>query len=398
MGFTISYKILFEVKILHHYFLNRINDVFDNMTSPDKAEALKGYDVRNFISIEPTRATAATMNKQHCIYRNTPTGLIVGLQTTKNGSKFFPAIPLNDDLRFTFTLRFIDSYFTNYTALPLVRDGNSCYYLQNRKTNSPKRFPFLTQFPAEFAAGTYSAGDVISDSSTNPSQLFIANKLTTATAPGADWINDELVGGKPLQYLTKKDLLPVYTDSLRYNTGETGLNLAITINNRWGDTVTPKFETVTESNKITALVDLHLLPEDFYTIKLEDAAKPYSKEFSFFHSNYDAGADALLDISVSSDDATYNTTDADGSLREPVYELRFCNRFTKWRYLGEKFSNKPEIGPHPLTRLGFMDVSAPDADGNQVEDLPNPNIRMIKTEHPPADNQHYDVISEIYVH
>ena len=398
MGFTISYKILFEVKILHHYFLNKINDVFDNMTPSGKAEALRGYDVRDFISIEPTGTTAATLSKQHCIYRNTPTGLIVGLQATKSGSKFFPAIPLSDDLRFTFRLRFIDTYFTNYTALPLLKDGDSCYYLQNRKANSAKRFPFLAQFPAEFAVGTYSAGDVISDNAANPSQLFIANKRTTAAAPGADWINDQLVGGKPLQYLTKKDLLPVYTDWLRYNTGNTGLDLTITLKNRWGDTISPKFETVTEADKTVALVDLHFLPEDYYTIKLEDAAKPYSNEFSFFHANSDAGQDVVLDISVSSDDAAFNTANGDGSLREPVYELRFCNRFTKWRYLGEKFSNKPEVGPHPLTRLGVVDVSAPDADGNAVEDLPNPNIRMIKTEHPAADNQHYDVISEIYVH
>ena len=188
MGFTISYKILFEVKILHHYFLNKINDVFDNMTPSGKAEALRGYDVRDFISIEPTGTTAATLSKQHCIYRNTPTGLIVGLQATKSGSKFFPAIPLSDDLRFTFRLRFIDTYFTNYTALPLLKDGDSCYYLQNRKANSAKRFPFLAQFPAEFEVGTYSAGDVISDNAANPSQLFIANKRTTAAAPGGIWL------------------------------------------------------------------------------------------------------------------------------------------------------------------------------------------------------------------
>jgi len=78
--------------------------------------------------------------------------------------------------------------------------------------------------------------------------------------------------------------------------------------------------------------------------------------------------------------------------------VRFRNRFTKWRYLGEKFSNKPEVGPHPLTKKGLVDVSATDGNGNTVEDLPNPNTRMVKTEHPVNDNQHYDVISEIYIH
>lgn len=398
MGFTISYKILFEVKILHHYFLNKTNNVYDNMTAPDKADALRGYDVTKFISIQPTPETAALLSKNHCVYRSTATGLIVGLQSIKSGTKFAPAFPLSDDLRFTFTIRFEDVYFTNYTALPLLKNLNSCYYLQNRKDNSAKKFPFLTQFPAAFTAGTYSAGDIISDDAANPAQLFVAKKLTTTAAPGADWTDDPLVAGKPLQYLTKKDLLDVHTGSLRYNTGQTALNLTITITNRWGDTIAPKFETTTDDDKVIALVDLHLLPEDFYTIKLEDAAIPYTKQFSFYHLQYDSSPDVILDLTLKSDDAAYNMTDGSGFLREPVYELRFSNRFTTWRYLGEKFSNKPEVGPHPLTKKGIVDVSALDADGKTVEDLANPNIRMIKTEHPDDDNQHYNVISEIYIH
>lgn len=398
MGFTISYKTLFEVKILHHYFLNRVNDVFDNMLPSEKAKALIGYDVQNFIRIEPTPETALIMSKYHCIYRNTPTGLLIGLQSVQNGNKFFPAFALDNNLRFSFTIQFIDPYFTNYTALPLIKNYGSCYYLQNRKSNSDKRFPFLTQFPAKFTAGTYSAGDILSDNEASPTQLFIANKLTTANTPGVDWINDTLVAGKPLQYLTQKDMLPVYENSIRFNTGETGLSLSVLITNRWGDNIVPKFETVTENDKSTALVDIHLLPEDMYTIKLEDAAKPYSKEFSFYHFQYDTGPDVILDLVVKSDDAAYDMTAADGSLREPVYEFRFRNRFTKWRYLGLKFTAGPEVGPHPLTKKGLVNVSAPNDDGNIIDDLPNPNIRIVKTEHPLNDNKHYDVVSEIYIH
>ncbi len=405
MGFTITYKTLFEVKILHHFFLNKADaatnteKVFDNMTLADKTEALRGYDVRNFLRIEPTPFTLELLSKHRCIYRNTPTGLLVGLQSKISGAQFLPEFSLANDLHFSFTIHFDDAYFSNYTALPLVKENNYCYFLQNRKTDSNKRFPFLTQFPSAFAAGTFSAGDIISDNAANPAQLFMANKLTSSAAPGADWINDPLVGGNPLQYLTKKDLQRVYSDWLRFNTEETGgLNLTVTIQDRWGNTFNPKFETLTENDKIIAFVDLHLLPEDYYTIELDDALKPYNKKFSFFRLQNDTGPDIILDLSVKSDDPTYNITDVGGALLERVYELRFRTRYTKWRYLGQKFTNKPETGPHPLTRLGLIDVTVNDANGDPAEDLPNPNVRMIKTEHPVNDNKHYNLVSEIYIH
>jgi hypothetical protein len=246
MGFILTYKTLFEVKILHHFFLNKADaatnteKVFDNMTLADKTEVLRGYDVRNFIRIEPTATTAALLRKHRCIYKNTPTGILVGLQSKTSGAQSFPDFSFADDLHFTFALHFDDAYFTNYTALPLVRENSFCYFLQNRKSGSDKKYPSLTQFPNAFAAGTFSSGDIISDNAANPTQLFMANKLTTAAAPGADWINDPLVGGNPLHYLTKKDLLRVCSDWLRFNTEQTGgLNLTVTVKDRWGNTFTP---------------------------------------------------------------------------------------------------------------------------------------------------------------
>ena len=399
MGFTLTYKTLFEVKLLHHYFLNKAGDLFDNMTAAEKSIVLKGYDLRDFISIEPTADCARVLSRYHLIYKNTPSGLIVGTRANQNAGKFFPAFSVEDSLRFTFKVYFEDTFFSNYTALPLSKDRAAMYYFQNRKTNSLKKFPHLTQFAAAFTGGeTYSSGEILSDNAAAPTKLFIAKKISTNAPPHADWINDDLVVGKPLQYATRKDLLPIYTDSIRYNTNETNLTLTVSIKNRSGDTITPKFATVTENDKSVALVDIHFLPEDFYTIKLEDAGKPYSKEFSFYRLSAPSNADALIDIIVKSDDAAFNILAGDGSLLEPIYELRFKNRSTVWRYLGEEFTNLPVSGPHPLTKKGLVPVTVANKDGDPIADMPNPNVNMIKTEHPALDNTHYEVISEIYIH
>ena len=398
MGFTLSYKTLFEVRLLHHFFLDRASDLFDNMDLAGKSRALKGYDVREFINIEPTAACAKVLRKYHFIYKNTPLGLIVGTRANFTGGKYFPALGLDDTLQFTFKVSFGDIFFSNYTALPLLQTKDAVYFFQNISTASPKKFPYLAQFAPIDTGDTYSAGELLGNAATNPTKLFMANKLTVAAPPGADWTEDALVVGKPLQYVTRNDLLPVYADAIRYNTGETGLNLSVKITNRQGEVINPPFETATQDGKSVALVDIHLLPEDFYTIELKDPGKPYTKTFSFHRLLQTDDLDGLINISVKSNDSTFDLTAGDGSLKEPVFELRFKNRSTIWRYLGEKFTNAPVSGPHPLTKKGVVPVTVKDKDMNDITDMPNANIRMIKTEHPPADNKHYDVVSEIYVH
>ena len=398
MGFTLSYKTLFEVRMLHHFFLDRASDLFDNMDLAGKSRALKGYDVRDFISIEPTAACARILNKYHFIYKNTSLGLIVGTKANFNAGKYFPTPALDDTLQFTFKISFSDIFFSNYTALPLLQTKDEVYFFQNFTTASAKKFPYLAQFAPIDTGDTYSAGELLGNAAVNPSKLFMANKLTATAPPGADWMEDTLVAGKPLQYATRNDLLPVYADAIRYNTGVAGLNLSVSISNRQGEIINPPFETLTDAGNSVALVDIHLLPEDFYTIELKDPGKPYTKKFSFHRLMQTDDLDGLINIGAKSDDSTYDLVAADGSLNEPVFELRFKNRSTVWRYLGEQFTNEPVSGPHPLTKRGLVSVTVKDKDMNDVSDMPNANIQMIKTEHPPADNQHYDVVSEIYVH
>jgi hypothetical protein len=69
-------------------------------------------------------------------------------------------------------------------------------------------------------------------------------------------------------------------------------------------------------------------------------------------------------------------------LRSPVYQLRFRNRATHWRYVGKQFNAfSVTTNPMPLTRFGVIDnVSVPDKNGTPVDDLPGPEVTMIKAE------------------
>jgi hypothetical protein len=81
----------------------------------------------------------------------------------------------------------------------------------------------------------------------------------------------------------------------------------------------------------------------------------------------------------------FSLTDAAGRCLSPVFEIRFRNRSTWWKYI-ESSSRAvlAEFGPHPLTRSGYIQVNH---DGS---DLPNPGARMVK---PEADR----IRSEIYI-
>ena len=167
MGFTLSYKTLFEVRLLHHFFLDRASELFDNMDLSGKTRSLKGYDVREFISIEPTAACARVLSKYHFIYKNTPLGLIIGTRANLNAGKYFPALELDDTLQFTFKVSFSDIFFSNYTAVPLLQTKDAVYFFQNFTTASPKKFPYLSQFAPIDTGDTYSAGEILGDAATN---------------------------------------------------------------------------------------------------------------------------------------------------------------------------------------------------------------------------------------
>jgi hypothetical protein len=398
LSFTQTYKKLFEVCIYHHYFLNKGTEVFDKLNDADKKLVLKSYDVQTFLSIAPTAACAAALRKNRLICKPTPTGFIVGVLVKAAGNNFEPVVPLDEQLKFAFRVSFDDPYFFNYTSLPLERPSGKLYYFNNRKDGTKKQATYLSQVAPQFTAGQrYSAGDILSDSEANPIQTFIAARVQKTAPPGAGWISDEKVNNKPLHYATGNDLLPVYSDLLRFDTGKKNLNLTVAITNRLGIIINPEFETIAEADNTVLLADIHHLPEDFYTIQLTDAASLFDKTFSFYRLQKSFGADALLELSVKSDAADYQMIGAGGVLRSPVYELRFRNRSLVWQYNGKQFTKLPRTDPNPLTRYGFIAVTLKN-DADKDVDLPNPDVRIIKVEQPAAANPQYNLFTETFVH
>ena len=123
----IGYQRLFEVRALHHYFLDE--GVFDFNTplpAPDpndpnyqkeKIEAalksnLAAYDVRPFLSFTPVPATGQLLRGIHGVFKPTATGFVVAVPA---------GVEIPADARFEFAVQVQNADFFYYTALTLRR-------------------------------------------------------------------------------------------------------------------------------------------------------------------------------------------------------------------------------------------------------------------------------------
>jgi hypothetical protein len=403
MGLTITFNILFEVRILHHFFLNRGNEVFDRMDEEERARMMLKYDAREIFDIIPSEECSELLNAYKCIYKRTSAGFIIGLRAEPDDSnppKFKPFQSLPEDLAFTFYIKPRDHEFLNYTALPLDGSQGLVYIFQNITGTSPRKFPALTSSAPLYQNGKeYLPGDLLSNNLANPTRLFTAKvKTKKNTAVSTDWLTEKSSEVFPMSYANRNDLKVLSRGMVFYKVKTAGIEPSATVKTASGITVTPLVE-ILKGDFRTLQVDMRGFPEGYYTMHIQTDDLSYSDDLSFFLIHERVSPFGIIRLSVRSDDSLYNMTDDQGFLRSPVYELRFRNRATHWRYNGKKFDGSSvTASPLPLTRFGFIEnVTVNDKDGNPVDDLPNPSVMMIKTEAMVREDEK-KFYSDIHIH
>lgn len=149
MSYSIQYKELFGVKILHRYFLDKGTEEFRTMNDTQQRKQLENYDFRSFLKIAPTTETLQQLNGHNLVFKTLNSGFTVWSKVAENDNAE-PFISLDDDLKFTFLLQIKDPVFYNYTDLKLENPGK-LYYLSNRRLDSePNNFPLLDKTGGNF--------------------------------------------------------------------------------------------------------------------------------------------------------------------------------------------------------------------------------------------------------
>jgi hypothetical protein len=373
------------------------------MNDTEKANMMLRYDVREIFDITPTDECNKLLRAYNCIFKITSTGIVVGLRAESDGlvpPKFKPFMTLEDDLKFTFLIKLRDMDFMNYTALPFTGNSGQLFTFQNTLAGSPRKFPALSTIPPIYKAATeYLPGDMLSNSVNNQTKLFTAlRKTTKVTSTAGDWLTEKSTDNLPMQYINVNDRHQLVRGMFSYQVKVADVEPLTTIKTATGITVTPKV-TMLPGTFRTLQVDMREFPEGFYFIHIESTTPAYTDDVAFYLLQQRESPFGIIQLNVKSDDVAYNMLDPQGFMRSPTYELRFRNRFTHWRYIGEKFNDDSVTdNPLPLTRFGFIEnVKVMGNDGEFIEDLPNPAVSIIKTE-ALVKTTEKNFYSEIHIH
>lgn len=99
MRIRISADILFELNILHHYFLNKGSQNYEDMSAEEKLKQLNQYHILNFLELIPTPDCLQQIKNYKLKYVPTPTGLIIAAKADpENEDKPFSSPDANSCL------------------------------------------------------------------------------------------------------------------------------------------------------------------------------------------------------------------------------------------------------------------------------------------------------------
>ncbi|WP_130733211.1 hypothetical protein [Flavobacterium sp. J27] len=159
MSFSITYKTLCEITVLHSYFLNSGIEEFSGMTDVKKGKMLKNYKYKNFLEIIPSEATAKLLRNNHLVFIPLHNSIKIGVKAhPDNEDVTFASISLDTTL--DFIIRIKDYLFENYTAISPT--SQQLFYISNIKpVDEPVSFKYIPlASEAVFINDDYKVSDV----------------------------------------------------------------------------------------------------------------------------------------------------------------------------------------------------------------------------------------------
>lgn len=141
MSFSITYGLLFEVTLLHNYFLNNGGETFASMSAANKDKMLQQFNTDAFITITPALETCNTLKNYKMVFKKTKTGFRVYIKV-KETDEFDPFIKVPVGLNLKFLIKINDYQFENYTNLDFTL--NQVFLFSNVKPlTEPVSFEYL---------------------------------------------------------------------------------------------------------------------------------------------------------------------------------------------------------------------------------------------------------------
>ncbi len=156
MSYSLTYRTLFELNVLHEYYLNSGPDPFRGMDPVQQQLMLKNYAFNGFLRVVPTAQTVKKLNNQKLLLRADHKGLqiVASIESTAPANPAAPLISLDDNLELHFLVKIGDPSFEIYTDLTLVK--NELFFFSNIQPPDTLNFPYLpTSADPEFFTNGY---------------------------------------------------------------------------------------------------------------------------------------------------------------------------------------------------------------------------------------------------
>jgi hypothetical protein len=301
------YQNLFQVHILHHYWLDNGVVLFDSMPTDItvanfNGRPLRGYDVRKFLSIEPSATTAHILTNIGAVFKTTALGFIVAIPSDV-------VLPLNT--HFEFVLLVSAASFYDYTALTL--QTQKIYELYHATEKRSYRYKENVMVLSNFTGTARTTGLTQSLYLSSPIPVLTSNDKAEAIFVTADGFLKQLNGDMP------STIIPI--------TNSQASDLPVFAHQGDVPEIIPPSGLLGVPPRGIALNDD--IPDTAFALIRLYAVRPSDDAFSFVNNQGKAKSEA------------------------PLYQVRFKNRTTLWRYFDRTNRTlKEEQGPFPLTYFG----------------------------------------------
>lgn len=417
---TTHYRVLFEIIFLHDYYLSQPDESsFFNLADSEQHDFLQTqlqlghYNVSKDLLIQPTAKTQKLMGNHRMRFVPTSTGFFVGAEINitlneANQEEFGLIIPLAQPITWEFTVGMKNTDYRNFTNMRFKNPLPVKYLFSNENPGNLKTFPSLASPVADFKEGIfYEMGEL----------ALIDGKLNQAI----ENTSDSTVGWQELttnhNWISEQDriLLPkLFTYSIK-NTGVSEVEFLLKDTDGADilliNTADRTIRKIIASNGdlINVILDFEGIVSGRYELEVSEDGGA-AMVFPLFLSDdlyQGAGLGGIVIHSREAGDGSDILT-ADNTLirtndNHPVFEIRFKNRSSYWRYRSQsKIALKAENEalnfleefnddlrtkkPKSLQRLPLQFENG----GGKIF-LPNPAKLTVK---PEADGRLY---SEIFV-
>jgi hypothetical protein len=397
------YKILFEVRLLHEFYLTKQDGtvIFSKGTTNERELVLREFfetgkrSINNDISYSVPGAASSFFYGHKLKLLTTYSGFKIGIEVNRatDGAMtaFQPLVPLLRDSGITIFINKRNSKIDTYTNNRMNNAIKKVFYLSNESTGVAKAFPFLTNPVAAFNASyAYEQGELYSEAGKIKS--FYSGILPNDPGiAGSDFLNetDRLVVTSFFNYsFDASDNIKKASFILKDNSGAEVYNNSFT-SESFLQTVRIRIDPIKLNKLANGKNTNHLL---YHLSVTGDGG--YARTFQLIFLDSPSGEIpwAVININPIPADAAYSIIDnkgflitrfnADGTvaIRPPVFEICVKSRLTFWRYINNKgniIKNQfPAIlttsGNNLVTRKPMFHSYLPVPVGTQR--LPNPQL------------------------